>query len=228
MGFVPRFFNVSLLFVGLICLSLFTSNVFAKTNPKTKILVWGDSLSAAYRIPIGKGWVNLLQQNLGDDFQISNGSISGETTQGGLSRIASALETHKPDLVILELGANDGLRGIPPQVTKNNLEQIILQSKQIKADVLLFGMRIPPNYGPAYSEQFEALFADLAKDYKLPFIPFFLEEIIRDEAYFQADRLHPTAEAQEIILNSILPMVKEALGTDTEEKKEEVLIKNPA
>lgn len=228
MGFVPRLFNNTLIFFWLLTLSFFASNAYAKTNPTTKIMVWGDSLSASYRIPIEKGWVSLLQQRLGKDFQIINGSISGETTQGGLSRFSTALSTHKPDLIVLELGANDGLRGIPPKITKNNLEQMILQSQQAKANVVLFGMKIPPNYGPLYSERFEALFAQLANDYKLPFIPFFLEKIIRDASYFQADRLHPTAAAQPIILESILPTIKDALGIGSEENKEETIIKNPA
>lgn len=225
MGFVQRLFNNTSIFIGLFCLSLFAPTSYAST----KILVWGDSLSASYRIPIEKGWVSLLQQRLGNDFEIINGSISGETTQGGLSRISTALETHKPDLIVLELGANDGLRGIPPQVTKNNLEQIILQSKQSNADVMLLGMKIPPNYGALYSERFEAQFSQLAKDYKLPFIPFFLEKIIRDAKLFQADRLHPTAEAQPIILESILPTLKNALGISSENNlKEEEPIKDPA
>ena len=230
MGFVPRLFNKATIFVGLICLSFFATNVLAKVNPTTKILVWGDSLSASYRIPVEKGWVNLLQQKLGDNFKIVNGSISGETTQGGLSRISMALETHKPDLIVLELGANDGLRGIPPQITKNNLKQMILQSKQAEANVVLFGMKIPPNYGPIYSERFEAQFAELADTYELPFIPFFLENIIRDAHYFQADRLHPTAEAQPIILDSVLPTLKQALGINSkkEDDKIESSVKNPA
>lgn len=228
MGFVPHLFKKTSILIGLLCLIIFTSNTFAKTNPTTKILVWGDSLSASYRIPVEKGWVNLLRQKLGEGFQIINGSISGETTQGGLSRFSSALETHKPDLIVLELGANDGLRGISPKVTKNNLEQMILQSKQAKADVMLLGMKIPPNYGPIYTEKFEAQFAQLANDYKLPFIPFFLEKIIRDATLFQADRLHPTAEAQPIILESILPTLKKALGIKEESNIEEETLKNPA
>ena len=227
MGFVPHLFNKTSIFVGLLCIHLLTTSALAKTNPITKILVWGDSLSASYRIPMEKGWVSLLQKNLGDDYQVINGSISGETTQGGLTRISSALETHKPDLIVLELGANDGLRGIPPQVTKNNLEQMILQSKKNETDVMLLGMKIPPNYGPIYSEKFEAQFMQLAKDYKLPFIPFFLEEIIRDSSFFQADRLHPTADAQPIILETILPTLMKALSKNPETVIEKEILKNP-
>jgi len=228
MGFVPRFFNNTLILIGLLYLSFFTTHAYATTKESTKILVWGDSLSASYRIPIEKGWVSLLQQKLGESYKIINGSISGETTQGGLSRISSALETHKPDLIVLELGANDGLRGISPKVTKHNLEQMILQSKQAKADVILLGMKIPPNYGAIYSERFEQQFAQLANDYQLHFIPFFLEKIIRDATLFQADRLHPTAEAQPIILESILPTLKKALRITPEIKKKEAPLKNPA
>ena len=213
MGFVPRIYKNTSLFLGILCLSLFISSAHAST----KILVWGDSLSAAYGIPVEKGWVSLLEEELGDEFEIINGSISGETTQGGLTRLPAALKTHAPDLLILELGANDGLRGIPPQVSKSNLQQMILKSKQAEAEVILFGMKIPPNYGPAYSEVFEAQFDQLAKDYQLPYIPFFLESVIGNLDYFQADQLHPTAEAQAIILESILPTLKNAFENTTQD-----------
>jgi len=207
MGFVPYLFKKASFFSGILFLCMFATNSYGAT----KILVWGDSLSAAYGIPIEKGWVNLLKKELGDDFEVINGSISGETTQGGLTRLPAALKNHKPNFVILELGANDGLRGIPPQVSKHNLQKMIEQTKQADAQVMLFGMKIPPNYGVVYAEQFEAQFADLAKDYQLPFIPFFLESVINDLAYFQSDELHPTAAAQVVILESILPSIKSAL-----------------
>lgn len=239
MGFVPRFFKNTSIFIGALCLSylsLFASNSYAAT----KILVWGDSLSAAYGIPVEKGWVSLLEKKLGDDFKIVNGSISGETTQGGLSRLPTALKAHAPDFIILELGANDGLRGFPPQVTKLNLQQMIEQSKQAQAQVMLLGMKIPPNYGTLYSEKFESQFVELANDHQLPFIPFFLENIMQDLKLLQADELHPTAEAQPIILESILPTLKSALqnisiGTSQDTlqdsstgTKEPKAIKNPA
>lgn len=174
------------------------------------ILVWGDSLSAAYGIPIEKGWVHLMQQALGEDVNIINGSISGETTQGGLTRLPKALKKHQPDFVILELGANDGLRGLPPKVSKNNLKKMIENAQQTNAKVILLGMKIPPNYGMAYSQQFEAIFADVAKEYKLPFIPFFLEGVVEKLELLQEDELHPTAEAQPILLKKVLPVFTNA------------------
>jgi acyl-CoA thioesterase-1 len=179
-----------------------------------KILVWGDSLSAAYGIPVEKGWVNLMREKLDDKVEISNGSISGETTQGGLTRLPKALKKVKPDFIILELGANDGLRGISPAVTKRNLDKMIALAQKANAKVVLLGMKIPPNYGAAYSQKFEQLFSDLAKKYELPFIPFFLEKVIVDLALLQRDELHPTAEAQPIILLSIFPVISEVLKTN--------------
>lgn len=214
MGFISHFFKKTSVFTRALyicslylCLSMFASNSYAST----KILVWGDSLSAAYGIPVEKGWVNLLQEKLGKEFEITNGSISGETTQGGLSRLPDALKTYSPDLVILELGANDGLRGIPPKITKNNLQQIIEQSKQAQADILLLGMKIPPNYGIVYAEKFESQFSELAEDYELPFIPFFLENVMLNSTLLQADDLHPTAEAQPLILEYIFPILQNTL-----------------
>lgn len=184
------------------------------TNTATanqKILVWGDSLSAAYGIPVEKGWVNLLRQELGSDVKITNGSISGETTQGGLTRLPKALKKVTPDLIILELGANDGLRGLPPNITRKNLKKMIEYSHKVNAKVILLGMKIPPNYGAAYSKRFESAFSELAEKYKLPFIPFFLESIIEDLKLLQEDELHPTAEAQPLLLKSILPIVRDEL-----------------
>lgn len=222
MGFVPTLFKKASFFIGILFLSFSVSSSFAST----KILVWGDSLSAAYGIPVEKGWVHLLKGELGDGFEIVNGSISGETTQGGLTRFPAALKNHKPNFVILELGANDGLRGISPQVSKRNLKKMIEQAKHAKAQVLLFGMKIPPNYGVVFAEQFEAQFADLANDFELPFIPFFLESIINDLDYFQQDELHPTAEAQVVILKSILPRIKKALENTSSKPDKD--IKEPA
>lgn len=177
-----------------------------------KILVWGDSLSAAYGIPVEKGWVNLMRKELGSSVEIINGSISGENTQGGLTRLPKALKTHKPNYVILILGANDGLRGLPPRLTKNNLKKMIEQSQQNNAKVILLGMKIPPNYGVTYSKQFELLFSELAKEYQLPFIPFFMEHIIDNLSLFQEDELHPTAEAQPLLLKFILPTLMQVLN----------------
>jgi len=196
-------------------LFVFSTNT---ANANQKVLVWGDSLSAAYGIPVEKGWVNLMRKKLGDNVEITNGSISGETTQGGLTRFTKALKKVKPDFVILELGANDGLRGLPPSVTKQNLTKIIEQAKKANAEVLLLGMRIPPNYGVAYSQKFEKVFSDLAQQYQLPFIPFFLDNIVTDVNLLQKDELHPAAEAQPLILANILPLVNEQLKKQASRK----------
>ena len=224
MGFVSQLFKNGITLLGLMCFLLITSTTQASDKGIQKILVWGDSLSAAYGIPVEKGWVSLLEAKLGNGFEIINGSISGETSQGGLSRLPAALKNHDPNFVILELGANDGLRGIPPSITKRNLQQMIELSKQAQARVMLLGMKIPTNYGVVYSEKFEAQFEQLAIDHQLPFIPFFLENVIENLELFQADELHPTAEAQPIILETILPTLKSALEDNTEPK----LTKNPA
>jgi len=204
MGLTYTFFKPALLLIALI---IFTNTASANQ----KILVWGDSLSAAYGIPKEKGWVNLMRKELGDDVTITNGSISGETTRGGLTRLPKALKSIKPDLVILELGANDGLRGISPIVTKNNLKKMIEQAQKANAKVILLGMKIPPNYGMAYSKKFEGAFSELAEKYQLPFIPFFLENIVTDFKLLQEDELHPTAEAQPLLLKSVLPTVISAI-----------------
>ncbi len=198
--------NIKQVFLTIVL--LITSINTASANQK--ILVWGDSLSAAYGIPVEKGWVNLMREKLSKTsvkVDINNGSVSGETTQGGLTRLPRALKRVKPDYVILELGANDGLRGIPPNVTKNNLNEMIKLAQKANAKVILLGMKIPPNYGVAYSQKFEQVFKDLAKQYDLPFIPFFLEKVIIDLSLLQEDELHPTAKAQPIILKSVLPVV---------------------
>ena len=165
MGLKSFLFKPALL---LILITLFTS-----ASANQKILVWGDSLSAAYGIPKEKGWVNLMREELGDSVTITNGSISGETTRGGLTRLPKALKNIKPDLVILELGANDGLRGVSPSVTKSNLKKMIQQAQKANAKVILLGMKIPPNYGVAYSKKFEGAFSELAEKYQLPLPPSF-------------------------------------------------------
>ena len=154
-----------------------------------------------------------MRAELGEEFEIINGSISGETTQGGRTRLPQALKDHAPNYIVLELGANDGLRGISPNVTKINLDIMIKAALEANAKVILLGMKIPPNYGMAYSKKFEAIFTNLAEEYKLPFIPFFLEDIIEDFDYLQADELHPTASAQPILLKKVLPIIKKELSS---------------
>jgi acyl-CoA thioesterase-1 len=170
------------------------------------ILVFGDSLSAAYGIAAKRGWVALLAERLQRerlDYSVVNASISGETTAGGVSRLPRALAQHKPAVVILELGANDGLRGLPVAQMKTNLAAMIGMSRKAGASVLLVGMRVPPNYGPEYTRDFEAAFAALARARKVALAPFLLEGMADDLRLFQPDRIHPNEEAQARLLDNV-------------------------
>ncbi len=169
------------------------------------ILVFGDSLSAGYGIARDDSWVNLLQKELKKShplFEVVNASISGETTSGGLRRIGKALQQHQPEIVIIELGANDGLRGAAIAETKKNLNAIIEQAQKANAKVLLLGIQIPPNYGLDYTKRFRALFPKLAKQHGISLVPFMLEGIPPEQ--FLPDNLHPNAEAQPRIMQNIL------------------------
>lgn len=181
------------------------------------ILVFGDSLSAAYGIAQTAGWPSLLEKRLRDegyDYRVANASLSGETTAGGASRIDGALSAHRPAIVVLELGANDGLRGQSIDVMKRNLEKMVDASRKAKAEVLLVGMRLPPNYGPAYVEKFHRTYFDVAKSKKTALVPFLFEGFGEDTKFFQADRVHPTSEAQALMLDSVWkglkPMLKKS------------------
>jgi acyl-CoA thioesterase-1 len=176
------------------------------------ILVLGDSLSAAYGISRESGWVNLLQQELQHShpqYKVVNASISGETTFGGRQRITQALRQHSPDIVILELGANDGLRGTPIADIESNLGALIQQSRQGSRKVLLVGIQLPPNYGKNYTDQFKTLFYRLAQRHHVALVPFMLENVLPEQ--FQADNLHPTAAAQAQILQTILTKLQPLL-----------------
>ena len=178
------------------------------------ILVFGDSLSAAYGMPAEQGWVSLLQRRLverGYPQRIVNASISGETTSGGLSRLPAALQQHRPALIILELGANDGLLGQPPMILAHHLAQMIELSQQAGAKVLLAEMRIPPNYGPLYTQKFQAAFGELAEKYAISLIPFLLNGVAGNPALTQDDGLHPRAEAQARILENVWPTLEAVL-----------------
>jgi acyl-CoA thioesterase-1 len=178
------------------------------------ILVFGDSLSANYGLAVESGWVSLLQQRLTQNnyaYRVVNASISGETTAGGLARIDSALATHQPAIVIVELGANDGLRGLPLQATRDNLDAMIRACRAGKAKVLLVGMRLPPNYGAAYSERFSMIYPALAKKYHTALLPFLLEGMADKRESFQADNLHPTAAAQPAVLENVWKHLKPML-----------------
>lgn len=179
------------------------------------ILVLGDSLSAEYGLERGRGWVNLLQQRLASEkiaASIVNASISGETTSGGRSRLQALLTKHKPDVVIIELGANDALRGLSLTATRENLEAMVSSAKKAKARVLLIGMQIPPNYGGDYTRQFSALFPDVAKESKSALVPFMLKGVAENPALFQSDRIHPNETAHPIILDNIWPYLKPLLS----------------
>jgi acyl-CoA thioesterase-1 len=179
------------------------------------ILVFGDSLSAAYGIAQSRGWVALLAERLKrehPDYIVVNASVSGETTAGGHARIANVMKTHRPQIVVLELGANDGLRGLPVAEMKKNLSAMVGQAQKAGARVLLVGMKLPPNYGPDYTQAFERAFPELAKQYKTALVPFLLEGFAEKPELFQPDRIHPTAEAQPLIAERVWrglqPLVK--------------------
>lgn len=180
-----------------------------------RILVYGDSLSAGFGIAVSQSWPALLGQRLqqnGSGFTVANASISGETTAGGRARFASALSQFKPRIVILALGANDGLRGLPVTAMKDNLGFMLALARKNGARVLLVGMHLPPNYGPKYTQEFDAAFRDLARREKVALLPFLLEPIALDHHAYQADGLHPTAAAQPKILDHVWQALKPLLS----------------
>ena len=191
----------------------FTGAHAATPTPRT-IVVLGDSLSAGYGIKIQQGWVSLLSQRLASEgygYKVVNASVSGETTQGGLARLPRALETHKPAIVVVELGGNDGLRGLPLATSRANLAKIIELARASQARVLLVGMMIPPNYGPRYGEEFREMFASLAAKYSVSFLPFLLEEVALKPDLMQGDGIHPNAAGQPQILENLWPTLKPML-----------------
>jgi acyl-CoA thioesterase-1 len=178
------------------------------------ILVLGDSLSAAYGIKPAQGWVALLQKRLQDEGygqRVVNASVSGETSSGGLQRLPRALQLHKPGIVIIELGSNDGLRGLPLSVTRDNLSKMVAASKKAGAEVVLVGMQMPPNYGARYTAEFAALFRELASRNSLALVPFLLESVALNDKLMQADGLHPNVSGQPIILDNVWPHLEPLL-----------------
>lgn len=178
------------------------------------ILVLGDSVSSAYGLDVDNGWVQLLQKRLDEQnarYRVVNASISGDTSNGGAARLASALDKHRPDIVVVELGGNDGLRGLPLSVTRENLERIVVDSQKAGARVLLLGMRLPPNYGPAYTDAFHAIYEELADRYQVGRVPFLLEGVGGVDEMMQADGLHPRAEAQPLMLENVWPHLQPLL-----------------
>ena len=183
------------------------------------ILVMGDSLSAAYGVETEKAWVAQLRKRLDSrdyaGWSVVNASISGETTDGGLRRLPDLLSRHQPDIVVIELGGNDGLRGFPPSVIENNLARMIEQSQQAGSRVLLVGMQMPPNYGPRYTEAFASIYPELAEAQDTALVPFFLDGIYNQQGMMQDDGIHPTAEAQTKLLDNLWPHLKPLLERDT-------------
>ena len=188
--------------------------LFAGAAPAASILVWGDSLSAGYGLKPGEAWPTLLQTRLareGFRHQVVNASVSGETSAGGRSRLPAALAEHKPAILILELGANDGLRGLKPDLLADNLRAMITAAQLAGARVLLVGMRMPPNYGPAYTRRFADTFADVARTQKVALVPFLMDGFADRPELFQADGIHPTAQAQPLIVDTVWQGLKPLL-----------------
>lgn len=196
--------------IMLISLSMLPMLVSAKT-----ILILGDSISAGYGIDPKQGWVQLLQKRLDQQYpkqhKVVNASVSGETTSGALARLPKLLQTYKPNVVVIELGGNDGLRGQPPQMIQKNLDQLIQLSQKQKAKVILFGMKIPPNYGAAYSKAFENNYKVVSQKYQVKLLPFFLDGVAGQKQLMQNDLIHPNVQAQSKLLNLAYPYIKGAL-----------------
>lgn len=178
------------------------------------IVVLGDSLSAEYGLPRDTGWVALLRQRLAEkriDYSVANASISGDTTSGGRSRMPEVIARLKPAVVIVELGANDALRGVPLATTETNLRTILEQVQQARAQVVLVGMYVPSNYGPAYTQRFHQIYSNLAREFKVRLVPFLLAGIESKPEMFQADQMHPNRQAQAVLLDNVWPALEPAL-----------------
>jgi acyl-CoA thioesterase I len=198
----------------------------AQASAAPTILIVGDSISAEYGLKRGTGWVPLLQQRLDNDgapgikagvWRVVNASISGDTTAGGRSRIQNLLDTHRPKVVVIELGGNDALRGLPVKEIQDNLKTMIVLSKKAKAKVVLVGMQMPPNYGPAYANAFKAIYADMARTHKTGLVPFMfagIGDVPQASLFFQSDRIHPNERAQPRLLDNVWPALVQQLKTN--------------
>jgi acyl-CoA thioesterase-1 len=187
----------------------------ATAAAEKSILVVGDSLSAAYGIPRNRGWVALLEERLKrehPDYSVVNASISGETSGGGRVRLNKLLDRYQPSVMILELGANDGLRGLQVAEVRRNLEAMIREAQANRARVLLVGMKIPPNYGEEYTQSFDAVFRELAKTHRTGFVPFLLEDFAGKPEFFLSDRIHPSEAAQPLMLERVWPALRPLLN----------------
>ena len=197
-------------YLAMFSLCLMPAVVSAKT-----IMIVGDSISAAYGMQAEQGWVYLLQKRLDQQYpkkhKVVNASVSGETSSGAVARLPKLLKTYKPQIVVIELGGNDGLRGQSPLLIQKNLANLIQQSQQAKAKVVVLGMKIPPNYGTAYSQAFEKNYTIVSQQYKVKLMPFFLTGVAGNKNLMQSDLVHPNAKAQSILLNNAYPYIKGAL-----------------
>lgn len=219
--FILRLLATSVsLAAGLQTVPALAQSAVKPTNParaRQTILVLGDSLSAEYGLARGTGWVALLEQRLDKEKSsavLINASVSGETTSGGRSRLPALLQQHRPDVVVIELGGNDALRGLPLKNTQENLSTMAEAAKKVGAKVLLVGMQVPPNYGSAYANQFEEVFSAVAKEHKTALVPFLLKGVadaVNATQLFQADRIHPRAEAQPLMLDNVWPVLHKLL-----------------
>jgi len=207
---------LTLLGLLLFCVSFASDAPATTAAPATPqvVLVVGDSLSAGYGLPADTAWPTLLQKRLkseGYPYAVVNASISGDTTAGGRARLDALLAQHHPAIVVIELGANDGLRGSSVDAMRQNLDAMVLAAQKAGARVVVVGMRLPPNYGPAYGERFDATFADVAKAHKTALVPFLFDGFAFDEAMFQADRVHPIAAAQARMQDNVWAALKPLL-----------------
>ncbi|WP_063549764.1 arylesterase [Burkholderia territorii] len=187
----------------------------ASTSGQPALVVLGDSLSAEYGLPRDTGWVALLRQRLATeriDYSVANASVSGDTTSGGRARLPAVLQRLKPSIVVVELGSNDALRGVPLATTEQNLRDIIADARQARAKVVLVGMYVPANYGPDYTRKFHAVYTRLSKELGVPLVPFLLAGIENKPEMFQADQMHPAQQAQGILLDNVWPTLKPLLG----------------
>ncbi|WP_049763883.1 arylesterase [Shewanella halifaxensis] len=191
---------------GLVLLLVFSSFPLSAAP----ILILGDSLSASYGMPEDQGWVQLLREKM-PDHSIINGSVSGETSAGGLRRLPALLESAQPELLLIELGGNDGLRGFPPKQLKTNLTKIIELAKAQQVTILLSEIMVPPNYGPRYASQISTVYKELATEHEVTLMPFFMEQIAIDPSLMQRDGIHPNQKAQPAIAEFMLPWLKQAL-----------------
>jgi acyl-CoA thioesterase-1 len=186
----------------------------AETAVPRTVVVLGDSLSAGYGIAVKEGWVTLLEQRIASEgygYKVINASVSGETTQGGLARLPRVLQIHKPAVVIIELGGNDGLRGLPLATSRENLRRTIELARGAKAQVLLLGMMIPPNYGQRYAQEFRDMFTGLASSHSVALVPFLLDKVALNPEFMQDDGIHPNTKGQSRMLENVWPTLKPLL-----------------